>query len=278
MSERSAKVSRSWCLAGLLILVAMQGTAVWAATPISACNTMINQPGDYILTKDLQCPGNGVLVFASHVTLNLNGHNIEGKRPYGAVGITVMVASEVTILGPSTISNFVTGILFVGVDHSSVRMVTSSENVSQGFSFENFHQRLSQVNTFENNTAAFNRRTGFDIAGGEQNTFENNTATFNQGAGFGIGNAKQNTFRANVSTGSRYGFYLTPGAHENRLEGNTARFNSVAGIITLMDATGNVIRGNTARDNALDLDEENTNCDNVWEDNSFGTANKPCIH
>jgi hypothetical protein len=84
---------------------------------------MINQPGDYILTKDLQCPGNGVLVFASRVTLNLNGHNIAGSGPYN-VGILVTPVSEVTIVGPSTISNFGTGILYVGVDHSSVRMVT----------------------------------------------------------------------------------------------------------------------------------------------------------
>lgn len=259
MSGRSAKTSRSWCIAGLLLVVAMQWTALWAATPISTCDTLVTQPGDYILTQDLLCPVNGVLIVASRVTLNLNGHNLAGNGPQ-YIGIAVgypgfAAVSEVTIVGPSTISNFGTGIVFFGAEHSSVRMVTSARNSAFGFSVQGLQGRLSRINTFENNMA-----------------------TSNQNAGFEITDAEQNTFRANVSTGNKYGFDVAPVAHENRLEGNTASNNFVLGIITDRDATRNVIHGNTAHNNpGDDLFEENPDCDNAWENNSFGTANKPCI-
>lgn len=258
MIRHFAEASGSWRLAGLLILVAMQWTAAWAATPINKC-TIISEPGDYILTQDLVCPNNnGILIIASHVTLNLDHHDIVGS---GDVGIGIQVGypgsfpSEVTILGPSTISNFSGGVVFMGVENSTVKGVTVTRN-SQGFGIQSLQGRVSR-----------------------SNTFENNIASFNQAQGFAISDAEQNTFRGNTTHRNNNGIVLYSNSRGNRLEDNVATENFSVGIDAYPDARDNVIRHNTARDNtAYDLVDENSGCANTWEDNTFRTSKGPCIH
>ncbi len=52
-----------------------------SGTAISACGS-ITSPGDYYLSKDLACPGTGLMVAGPGIKLNLNGHTIT----YGTAG------------------------------------------------------------------------------------------------------------------------------------------------------------------------------------------------
>ena len=261
------------------VVAIMQFTIAFALaadpTPVTTCGTVINTPGNYQLANDLlNCPGDGIDIVSSNVTLILNGHQIVGTDN-GQEGLTVGIAvgigvatgvSQVKINGPATISNFgQSGLGFEGVSSSSVVGVTSTGN-KFGFT----------VN------AAFG--AGNPSLRSVGNKFNGNTATGNFGHGFTLNGADQNTFRGNDSSGNGLipagqGFLLFD-ATGNIVGGNTFNQNTGAGVFaSASTGINNTIRGNTAQNNAggFDLEDDNPGCANVWQGNTFGSANQPCI-
>lgn len=257
-------------LAGLTLLFAAQA---WAAepVPVTTCGTVISTPGTYQLVNDLvNCPQDGIDIVSSDVHLILNGHQILGSGGANTNGIAVgsgvpTGVSNVKINGPGTVSNFgQAGVVFEGVSSSTVVGVTSSGN-KFGFA----------VN------AAFT--AGNPSLRSVGNKFNGNTATANAGHGFTLNGADQNTFRGNDSSGNGFvfgaeGFFLFD-ATSNVVEGNTFDQNSSAGVLAQGGSgINNTIRGNTAQGNAgLDLQDNNGGCANLWQGNTFGSANQPCI-
>jgi parallel beta-helix repeat protein len=258
-------------LAGLTLLFAVQA---WAADPIpvTTCGTVISTPGDYQLVNDLvNCPQDGIDIVSSDVHLILNGHQISGTggnvNTNGiAVGIGVPTGvSNVKINGPATISNFgQAGVAFEGVSSSTVVGVTSTGN-KFGFA----------VNAAFGAGNPSLRSTG--------NKFNGNTATANAAHGFTLNGADQNTFRGNDSSGNGLvfgaeGLFLFD-ATGNVVEGNTFDQNSSAGVLAQGGiGINNTVRGNTAQGNAgFDLQDNNGGCANVWQGNTFGSANQACI-
>lgn len=251
-----AKSSGTRRLAGLVFLVAMQWTAAWAATPISSC-AVIARSGEYILTQDLQCSNDGIEIVADHVKLNLNDHNLTGIGRGNGIALGdqgIRTVTDVSIVGRSTISNFYAGIALLGAQNSSIKDVTVTGNY-HGILLQNLRSTLPS-----------------------SNTLENNTATSNLDDGFSLKEAQQNILRGNTSTRNHYGFVLDENSHGNQLLDNVASDNRY-GIYTFNSAFANLIRHNTALNNPdRDLVDENFECGNTWEDNTFHTANKSCIH
>ena len=62
------------------------------------------------LDHDLTCSGNGLLVGADGITVNLNGHTITG--PGSGVGISISNRTGVVIVG-GTVKNFLAGVQLV---------------------------------------------------------------------------------------------------------------------------------------------------------------------
>ena len=270
------KTIASAMLAGIALFFAAQSTPAQDATAVTACGTVISTPGQYQLANDLvNCPQDGIDIVSSNVHLVLNGHQISGSGgaaqgnvlTYGiAVGIGVPAGvSGVKINGPATISNFgQSGVGFEGVSSSFVVGVTSTGN-KFGFT----------VN------AAF-------VAGNPNlrsvgNKLNGNTATANAAHGFTLNGADQNTFRGNESSGNGLvfggeGFFLFV-ATGNVVEGNTFDQNTRSGVLAQASlGINNTIRGNSAQDNSgFDLEDDNGGCANVWQGNTFGSANQPCI-
>jgi len=76
-----------------------------------------------VLTDDVgPCAGDGILVVASHVTLDLNGHRIVGSatRPGDFAGVHLKGVRDVTVTG-GTVTSFDAG---VWIDHGSANKVT----------------------------------------------------------------------------------------------------------------------------------------------------------
>jgi len=263
-------------LAGISLLFAAQSARAADPTPVTTCGTVISTPGDYQLANDLvNCPQDGIDIVSSNVHLILNGHQISGSGgaaqgnvlTYGiAVGIGVPTGvSNVKINGPGTISNFGQGgVGFEGVSSSSVVGVTSTGNK---FGF--------------NVNAAFG--AGNPSLRSTGNKFNGNTATANAGHGFTLNGADQNTFRGNDSSGNGSVFgaegFLLFDATGNVVEGNTFDQNSEDGVKAVAGiGINNTIRGNSAQGNSsFDLEDDNGGCANVWQGNTFGSANQPCI-
>jgi hypothetical protein len=87
------------------VLSALAGGHAWAVTPIPLCPFTISTPGNYVVTADLTCNGDGIDIHASNVSVNLNGHIIQSVVgvPVGTFGISI---SSLPAASASTISVF----------------------------------------------------------------------------------------------------------------------------------------------------------------------------
>jgi hypothetical protein len=130
------------CIAGVLALgvASFVGvSAAWSSTASGAdaglsCGQTITV--DTTLTADLSCPnGDGLLIAASDVTLDLAGHTLSG----GGVGTGIQGGdfldppSNITIKN-GTVSGFGIGLSFVQVHGLTLSGVTASHNVGNGVS------------------------------------------------------------------------------------------------------------------------------------------------
>lgn len=234
----------------LLLMMGIAAVGAHAQTQITSCGTRIQSPGQYVLANDLlNCRGNGIEINrAEDVVLNLNGHRITGSNAPRTAGIRVAFGSKARIVGPGVISNF-TGTVGSGVFSNAstvdISAVTCTKNEIGFF--------LSGIVTVHGNIAA-NNVDGFSTtASGE---YSDNMATANTVNGIEISAPSSAQF-----------------LH------NTVAFNGNYGIETYFTAANKQIIENTVLDNGTyDMYEGNGECRNVWVDNTFGTANKSCIH
>lgn len=230
------------------------------ATAITACGTVIGAPGVYLVTTNLEnCPGNGVVIAASDVTLRLEGHVISGT-PQG-VGISIGPAvyggvARVRVLGPGTVRRFQTGIMTGHMSHSTIQGLTVRFN-DHGLALNrNFGGDMmpSSYDSILNNTFTDNLYHGVTINGGESSVFMRNLSTRN---GAGVYNG--------------FGFYLYD-AHDIELRRNEVVANFQSGIVADIQGKGNLIVANVVRRNTR-FDLEDWNCEgNIWRENKYDTA------
>jgi parallel beta-helix repeat protein len=273
--------------------VALAGPGV----PISTCKYKITAPGNYVLVADLTCGvgANGIDIFSSNVTLDLNGHTITGPKIGGGAGGTGVVVSNnifapmpqivnVHVQGPGLIQGFDNGMYLQAMSNSDIHDVVLMHN-SFGI-VTNF----GVGDHFKTNVAAQNTTAGFDLRDNNDHV-EMNTATGNgkpgdlfQGVGIEI-QGNDNEVVNNITDGNpNSGIYIASGSN-NRIHDNTTDGNTAYGIAIQGGAQGNDIHNNTALGNGSptspfftgDLADGNLNCgSNTWHNDTFITAFQPC--
>lgn len=261
-------------LAGIALLFSAQSARAdddgHHATAITACGTVISQPGRYFLANDLkQCPGFGISITVSDVEVELRGHTIQGTFTDGDIvangGATGL--SNLEIEGPGTLTQGFTGIAFGNVHRSRVHHLDVVGNffgitVNAGdFTSDSTVQATASTdNELRDNVAAGNLGHGITVNGGNQNRFIGNNLSSNginpPGHGLFLFNAKNNVVRHNTAVG-----------------------NSGAGIDIGTLSSGNLVDDNTALGNGQpDMNDENGDCThNTWTDNSFNFNFPACI-
>ena len=113
----------------MLLAFFVLGTAPAAASHV-ACGDVITQ--DTMLDSDLSCPGDGLLIAADGVTLDLGGHTISGPAAGFSAGVKVqhdVTLQDVTIRR-GTIRGFEVGVLAEGGDGLAVRRLAITNNVT----------------------------------------------------------------------------------------------------------------------------------------------------
>lgn len=238
---------------------------------ITACGTIITAPGDYALTRDLNdCPGHGIQIFASSVTLQLRGHILSGG-PTSVYGINVGAASDfhggvsrVVLKGPGVIEHFNTGINMEQVTYSKIKNITSRLNL-HGLALNSSHANgdllPSLYDSIIGSRFMNNRAHGVTMNGAGQSVFVGNTSRENgrqfNGNGFFLYDADAITLDHNQSQRNQgYGVRVEYLSTDNRI-------------------VNNVVTGNDGGD----LSDGNPACDNnTWAGNSFGHATPACIH
>jgi parallel beta-helix repeat protein len=201
-------------IGGLALALACAATAQ-AAVPITTCGYTISTPGTYVLDAGFPsgCPGNGIIITASNVTLMLGGHAIlpTPENP-GATGIVVQGPGrirDIHIQGSGLIQQFQIGIQLVNVDNSQIQQVVSAFNSVSGIATSNCTNLQ-----FSGNVLAANDQGG--SAGLD-------------GGGLVVGNdngdkIQQNEVTGNGTMGVGSGIVVSGGSgnqvHDNNVDGN----------------------------------------------------------
>lgn len=216
----------------------------------------------------LDCPGDGLVVGAPGITIDLGGHRIDGigapdsdaagiRNDPGLAGVTIrnglvtqfhdgvrlVFAAGNSLSGLRLLQNDV-GIRLVSSDGNEVRGCVATDN-GNGFSVEDF----SRNNTFVGNEASGNFYDGFFVeeSGG---TFIGNTASANDSYGFELFTAKGALLKGNVVRANRgSGIVIDLDSAENVLKSNRASGNGTHGI-EVFSGTGNVLIKNIFEENA----------------------------
>jgi parallel beta-helix repeat protein len=95
---------------------------------------------DTKLKNDLRnCPGNGIVIGADDITLDLNGHTIDGDGVVGCeelytcdFGVDNSAGHRGVTIKDGSIREFATAVVVIGADHNRLRGLASSHNILGG--------------------------------------------------------------------------------------------------------------------------------------------------
>ena len=236
----------------LLLVVQLMLVSAQAQIPVTTCGTMITQPGRYSLANDLlQCPGDGIVIQSADVSLNLNGHQVTGPSHSSTHGILVALPPKASVIidGPGTIANFGTGVeLDLANGSAYIASVTSQRN------YFGFMVTKGSNVTLGNDTAANNLTIGFALYDiDDSGIFE--SSAYANGDGIVMLGSRNEIILNKVNKNEKNGIVVFGGG-ENRISTNAAQGNSRYDLYQLGDGCGT----------------------NTWVNNTFTTANLPCIH
>jgi len=219
------------------------------------------------LDQDLTCDGDGLIVGADGITIDLNGHSISGGEV--GVGITVRARRGVAIHG-GTVRRFVTGVFLAGSTGVVVKANRFTENREAVF------LSGSSQNVVKENVAWQNQSRGIMIrpnASGlisTQNLVVENTLTDNP-VGILLFGQPGNILKENVIAGSAVaGVHLTGGGASGNLLKENLVTSSAAGIRFELGWTKNTVVENMLQANTCGI--EGTTVGNTFKENVF-TAN-----
>jgi len=196
-----------------------------------SCGQVITQ--NVILTSNLNCANSdGLIVGASDIVIDLNGHTISGpdvdsqEKTSSKVGVMIPNMNNV-IVQDGTIQGFQAGILMTGSQNVEIKGVVSKDNqigaFSTGASIVNVHLSI-----------LMNNQIGFAGHSTQQSTIENNILYQNTLAGITLVNSDNGVLTLNSITESGNGIYV-----DNQSNNNNVNFNNVLlNTIDLNNANG----------------------------------------
>jgi parallel beta-helix repeat protein len=228
----------------LLIATALSLTLVsgaHAARSVSIdCGATITS--DTKLDRDLvNCPNNGIVIGADNITLDLNGHVIDGDgTEFSAcppdepcdVGVVHLDRHRVTIKGGS-VREFSLGVLVVGATDNRVIDLAVSNNLFSGLLVaESSHSEIERVSASANGLTT--DQAGISIFDSSELTIAQNAVFENGDIGFFIGGLDDSSIEKNLISGNPEAAIILEGSG-NELSHNRVRKGD-DGIIVVGDA------------------------------------------
>ena len=196
-----------------------------------SCGQVITQ--NVVLTSNLNCAdSDGLIVGASDIVIDLNGHTISGpdvdsqEKTSSKVGVMIPNMNNV-VVQDGTIHGFQAGILMTGSQNVEIKGIVSKDNqigaFSTGASIVNVHLSI-----------LMNNQIGFAGHSTQQATIENNNLYQNALAGITLVNSDNGVLTLNSITESGNGLYV-----DNQSNNNNVNFNNVLlNTIDLNNANG----------------------------------------
>jgi large repetitive protein len=186
---------------------------------------------DTRLGNDLvNCPDNGIVIGADDITLDLNGHTVDGDGVLGCdefyacdFGVDNTAGHGGVTIKDGSIRQFATAVVVFGADHNRLRRLSSSHNVLGGMLLvESPGARI------------------------EQNSISANGLTTDQAGLIVFGSSAVRIERNSVSDNGDIGMFLQ-GVDDSRVERNWVSGNPEAGVI--LDGNRNEVSGNRGSKN-----------------------------
>jgi large repetitive protein len=262
-----AAVSRLLVLALVVAGVTVLGAGSALASHVRCGDTITT---DTTLDSDLvNCPNNGIVIGANNITLDLNGHTIDGDGtpvdpcPEGEacdVGVANLAGYDrLTIVG-GTVRQFSVGVLVTGgAAHTRLHQLAVSDTTDYGIivdgSTDSVIDKTSMSDPGVNGLVLLDSQhalvarnsvsgsTGYAMVlfGVDDSRIQHNRLDADQ-HGFILGDSARNLVRNNAVSDSGGGIEVVDGATANRVEHN--RFNHTGDGIIVGDASDNLIRHN----------------------------------
>jgi parallel beta-helix repeat protein len=267
---------------GTWLVVAIGALALGAGEGQAAVSCGKTITKNVKLKKDLlACPGDGLVAGAANITIDLNGHRIDGQDLTGTSGVYVSGSYvNVVIKGAGRITDFDLGVELRG-DNGRVKRITPKSN-TRGIEVNEADDAKVRNNAVQN-SAAYGislahaedvEISGNEITGPNANIFSSAGLSVNAGdthdavieenvvrggpeGDWGMlinGDAEGTKVKANEFRGSsQHGIEVYDGAANTLVKKNKAIGNTFDGIVVSASAgSGTSVLGNTARDNDSD--------------------------
>jgi parallel beta-helix repeat protein len=254
-------------LGGALALAGPGAPAALAGGP--ACGDTITR--SITLHADLaDCPGDGLIIGADGVTLDLAGHTIDGDAIVGGddSGVRIDGHRRVTVRG-GAIREFDHAVHLTGASHNHLTRLVATRSGDADIGRAILLDDGSDDNLIDRNDASFNGRSGVAVLDSSRNLITRNTTSHNDVAGMGVFGGADNQVTDNVmNDNGQNGIFWGSGHTGGRLAGNRVARNPEVGILleSADDAlvTFNRIEGNA--DNLVLLGNRNRAVANIVSD------------
>lgn len=205
--------------------------------------------GNLMLDHDLTCAGDGLIVGADGIRIDLNGHSITGSG--AGIGVSASGRTGVVITG-GTIQNFTIGVQLAASTGVTIKEIRVTGNRDGIFLIG------SSGNIIKENTAWQNSRVGVMLRPGAvrnstQNLVTENTLSDNMNGVILVETPTGNVFKENIISGStRAGIALNGAVSANLIKENTLGGNA-AGILFNIGSTGLFPNANTFVENMITM-------------------------
>lgn len=225
-----------------LLLVA--GAAPASAEPRGPhCGQVVR--GDVTLTADVTgCSGDGLVVGATGVTINLNHHRLSGRDVAGSTGVRDKGYSDLRIVG-GRIEHFDVGVSMQGADRLVMADSQLDNLPSMGVLLVDSADGLV-VRTSASRAA----QTGIQLASVTGYTFFGNALSHN-GDGIVLYASSHNLLVHNTSSDSGAGITLVHHSNHNAIVGNVTDREQDTGVLLDDHADDNLILENRAEGSAF---------------------------
>ncbi len=217
-------------------------TAAPVATSVTCGQTITSSVR---LTNDLtDCSGDGLVIGADAITVDLDGHTIDGVG-LGA-GVRNTGFDSVAVTG-GTLTQFDDGILFAG-GHGIVDAMTLTENQVSGVAI-----RGGPTGSVVRHTDVSSSPVGIELSGGTTGaTVHDATLTLIPGDGVLLDGTTASTVTRTAVTGASQSGIALVGASGNTITDNTLSSNSGSGLSLDLASDDNTVRGNDVADSGSD--------------------------
>lgn len=242
----SRLIVRCGCGAGLvtmaLLLALTAGASAQNPVTVSCGETITS---DTTLANDLMdCTGNGILIGADGITLDLNGHTVDGAQLGDFSGIDNTAGHDGVTIENGSVRQFVEGVFVLGARDNLLRRLSTSQQGHSGIVVAESKDVLVKRNSSVSNIA------GIVLGDDSRVTVEHNTVSHSEFGGIVMFRSRHVLVADNSVSKNRndVGIGILDNSDRNRVVRNSSSQNG-AGIALDKGAGHNLIRGNGVTSN-----------------------------